>query len=591
MSILQRQQIMSNYTVLFVIKQSFYADTYIVKSMTGKLYFMKLINYAKLSKSQYTVDGYVQEIEILRKINHPNICSYVDSGNLILNGQKFAYLITDFISGETVAQKIIRGQKYNVYDTKQIAIHVLEALQYLHSLTVPVIHNDLTIQNVMLDLANNENNRIRLIDFGHARFLDQENVVLSLDDVNPFYFAPEYFNGVCCVQSDLYSVGVMIYHLLYGMLPWYVDLPLSDINACINLLLEARRKPLRLPDLNLFELDEQLINIMVKAMAQNVDDRFQSASEFIQALHGQIIVKVKQPVGLSVKDGKTKSDNIDNKKRGNGFADVAGMQQLKETLCRTVINVLHDKERAKQYGVRIPNGMSLYGPPGCGKTFIAECFAEEAGYNYIYVKSSDLASIYVHGSQEKIGKLFDEARKNAPTILCFDEFDSLVPSRDRVNSASQAGEVNEFLSQLNNCGADNVFVIASTNKPDLIDPAVLRKGRIDKLIYIPLPDKAARKTMLELAIKKRPYDFGIDYDLLADMTEGYVSSEIAFIVNEASGVAFINNEKITQFHLENVIKENKPSLTKEAIAYYEKLRDKMEGYSIYSTDRNKIGFK
>lgn len=107
------------------------------------------------------------------------------------------------------------------------------------------------------------------------------------------------------------------------------------------------------------------------------------------------------------------------KGEGNGFADVAGMEELKQLLRAKVINVLQDRERALKYRLAIPNGMLLYGPPGCGKTFIAEKFAEETGFNYTVVKSSDLASIYIHGSQQMIGKLFDEARAKAPDRALF----------------------------------------------------------------------------------------------------------------------------------------------------------------------------
>ncbi|MDZ7774955.1 MAG: ATP-binding protein [Bacteroidales bacterium] len=119
-----------------------------------------------------------------------------------------------------------------------------------------------------------------------------------------------------------------------------------------------------------------------------------------------------------------------------------------------------------------------------------------------------MASIYVHGSQEKIGQLFDEARKNAPTILNFDEFDALSPQpRKTCRLSINSGEVNEFLAQLNNCGKDGVFVIASTNQPGLIDPAVLSAGRIDKIFFIPPPDFKARKEMFRLLLRKTPLRF------------------------------------------------------------------------------------
>ena len=118
-------------------------------------------------------------------------------------------------------------------------------------------------------------------------------------------------------------------------------------------------------------------------------------------------------------------------------------------------------------------------------------------HNFLMVKTSDLASIYIHGSQEKIGSLFKQAQEKAPSVLCFDEFDALVPNRSNIDNTSMSGEVNEFLSQLNNCSKKGIFVIATSNRPDKIDPAVLRTGRIDKQIYVPLPDLDARKEMQE----------------------------------------------------------------------------------------------
>ena len=237
---------------------------------------------------------------------------------------------------------------------------------------------------------------------------------------------------------------------------------------------------------------------------------------------------------------------------------------------------MKNPQKAERLRIQIPNGMLLYGPPGCGKSFIAEKFAEEAGYNYVLIKSSDLASIYVHGSQEKIGALFEDARKNAPTILNFDEFEALVPNRSNINNASESGEVNEFLSQLNNCGRDRIFVIATSNRPDLIDPAVLRKGRMDMVIYIPVPNKDARKGIFEIQMKDRPTSGAIDYDHLSAMTENYVASDIAYIVNDAAIRAFEDDANITQALLEDVINENNPSISREVLDQYVRMRDKIE---------------
>ena len=251
--------------------------------------------------------------------------------------------------------------------------------------------------------------------------------------------------------------------------------------------------------------------------------------------------------------------------------------------------MLKNPERAEKFRIQIPNGMLLYGPPGCGKSFIAEKFAEEAGWNYKFVKSSDLASIYIHGSQEMIGALFDEARKNAPMILNFDEFDALVPDRSRSDSVHRSGEVNEFLSQMNNCGKDRVFVIASSNRPDLIDPAVRRKGRLDQMIYIPVPDLEAREGIFRVQMKGRPQEEGIDFRRLASLTENYVAADIACIVNDAAERAFEDDVSITQKLLEEAIGKTAPSVSRADIKYYEDIRAKIDT-SAKESSHSPIGF-
>ena len=587
--ILDIGQLFNGFKVMFFIKQGEYAETYRVKSEDGKLCFLKLINRGKLHKSQFTDDGKILEVEIIKTISNPGLCRYVTDGECVMNGQRFAFFVTEFISGETVAQKVTREQRCSVYDAKNIAIHTLEVLQYLHTLPKPVIHNEITIQNVMLDLSDgSDQNAIKLIDFGYANYLNEQTRGYKLEGLNPFYLAPERFNGVSCVQSDLYAVGAMIYHLLFGVTPWYVDISRYDDSVQVDAILAERRKPLKMINAELFELDEQLINTMAKAMAFDIDRRFQSADEFAKALRGELTVEPQNTT--NGEQDVAKSVPTKNVRRGNGFKDVAGMTDLKEEVTKSVLNILRNTEKAKKYKISIPNGMLLYGPYGCGKSFFAEKFAEESGYNFMYVKSSDLASIYVHGSQEKIGKLFDEAREDAPTILCFDEFDALVPARDSINNASQSGEVNEFLSQLNNCGQDGVFVIASTNYPQKIDKAVLRRGRIDKICYLPAPDKEARAGIFQIHLADRPYDIGIDYNRLADLTECYVASDIAYIVNEAALAASENDCNITQDLLEELIKQNPPSVSKETLEQFEIIKQELEG-SVSEKPRTRVGFK
>ena len=203
----------NRYTVVFPHKEGAYAETYRVRDSAGKLRFLKLIYYSKLQFSQFDKDGSIIELEVVKMLNHPNVCKYVDSGKLIANGQQLAYIVTEFVSGETLDKRIVR-EDLSVYEIKQVAKALLSALQYLHTQSTPIIHNEVTIQNLMLDLTGTLEN-LKLIDFGYARFLNQEPAKPNLKKLNPFYMAPERLNGVSCVQSDLFSVGAILYQLIY----------------------------------------------------------------------------------------------------------------------------------------------------------------------------------------------------------------------------------------------------------------------------------------------------------------------------------------------------------------------------------------
>lgn len=581
------------YTVAFPHKQGAYAETYRVKDTSGKTRFLKLINYSKLNRNQIDDNGRVIEVEIAKQLHHHNLCQYVDSDNMMMNGSQYAWFVTEFVSGETLSQRIIRDDEISVYEIKTIAKAVLSALSFLHSQPIPVIHNEVTIQNVFLNLVG-ELQDLKLIDFGYARFLNQSPVKPNLDELNPFYLAPERFSGVCSVQTDLYSVGAMMYHLLYGELPWFLDVSSKRGQDVIDSILAERDKELTLTKEDKYELDDQLLNVIAKSLSYDSEDRFQSADEFIKAIDGEVKIErqsTKRKI-LSQQQSDNTPASYAIKKKGEGFAAVAGMEELKQQMREEVIEPLHNPEEYHRYGVTIPNGMLLYGPPGCGKTFFAKHFAEEVGFNFMCITPATLKSRYVNATQENIAKMFKEAEENAPTVIFIDEMNELVPNRDdgNVHEMSRSA-VNEMLAQMDRTGEKGIFIIGATNYPNMIDPAILRAGRLDKKYYIGVPDIEARMALFGLYLNKRPYDFGLDYHQLADMTQGYVSADIQLIVNDASRNALRQHSKITMELLKVAITNTAPSLSNNELRKYERIRAMMNGEEMKkSDDRPRIGF-
>lgn len=263
-----------------------------------------------------------------------------------------------------------------------------------------------------------------------------------------------------------------------------------------------------------------------------------------------------------------------------GFKDVAGMDNLKSLIREGFINVLQYPEHAAMYGVTVPNVL-LYGPAGCGKTFFAEKVAEEVGINFMKVSPDDLGSIYVHGSQQKIGELFRKAEKKGPTLLFLDEFDCMVPQRSADSTHQhQTDEVDEFLTMLNNTAERGIYIMAATNHPENIDSSILRTGRIDEKIYVPMPDEATRESLFRLELNRRPIDDSVDYPKLAVLTKGYNCSDITYIVKtvarEKFNISIASTEAtpalISQSDLESIITRTRPSVAERDLRNFDRIR-------------------
>ena len=564
----QGQPIGNRWHVVYLIKENPYAESYRVEDESGNPYFLKIYRL-KNTPEKLIRNGEVAEIAYCRQLNHKNIVSHIDDGVYNDEAGECRYLVATYFCGELLSEMLQREGHLDKETAVKIFLEMLQGLQYMHEQPGVLLHNDINPTNVML--SSKTGGVAELIDMGHISSCFMGNAPFDTADLDPRYASGQSFLGKYDERNDIFAATGVFYTMLTGRTPWDVEFtPEMSRKEKLRIVKQARSEKGEI-DVEGIE-DEKLRNIVKMGLALGYVERFECVEDIIEALiadddseqaqelKARIATKQRMqetardaddtPMGSSYRSSEaselTDADVEIKRGGGNGFADIAGMDDLKEMLHKRVILILQNKELADKYKLTPPNGMLLYGPPGCGKSFFAEKFAEETGFNFILVKASDLGSIYVHGSQGKIADLFKKAEQNAPTVLCFDEFDAFVPNRSNDNSgANQAGEVNEFLSQLNNCSKRGIFVIATSNRPDKVDPAVLRTGRIDKQVYVPMPDATARKLMFELYLKDRPCG-EIDSDTLAAKTDGYVASDIAYIVNEAATIAAFNREDITQ---------------------------------------------
>lgn len=459
-----------------------------------------------------------------------------------------------------------------------------------------LVHNDITPSNIIFTEVSAKA-KARIIDLGHTCEPIDGQPPFFTSDLDPFCRAPETYNNVYNMAGDVFSLAAVAYTMLTGKMPWQYDISDPADVEKIRDTLRAKRimTPLEISEKE--NLSEHFRNAITQTLKAS-DKKRMTLEQFVDAIQGKMPVKKAEVESEKRKMTTERRHEREDEMRvsveaerrsGNGFDGVAGMEELKKMMREKIIFVLKNKDLAEKYKLTPPNGMLLYGPPGCGKTFFAEKFAEESGFNFINIKSSDLGSTYIHGTQGKIAELFKKAEEKTPTVICFDEFDALVPNRSGIDNNNLSGEVNEFLSQLNNCAKRGLFVICTSNRPDKIDPAVLRTGRIDKMVYVPMPDEDARREMFRLHLAGRPCE-NIDCDRLAKLTEDYISSDISFIVNDSAITAALSDSMITQELMENCIRCNRPSLSRDIVKSYERMRE-MFGDTVAGNARPHIGFK
>ncbi|MEM3489550.1 MAG: AAA family ATPase, partial [Nitrososphaerota archaeon] len=261
------------------------------------------------------------------------------------------------------------------------------------------------------------------------------------------------------------------------------------------------------------------------------------------------------------------------------WEDIGGLHEVKQRLIEAIQWPLEYPEKFERLGIKPPKGILLYGPPGCGKTLLAKAVATEAEANFITIKGPEIYSKWVGESEKAIREVFRKARQAAPCVIFLDEIETIVPRKDILDDSS--GVTHRVASQLlaEMDGIEelrDVIVIGATNRPDLMDPAILRPGRFDRLIYVPPPDEKSRLQILKIYTQKMPLAEDVSLEKLASMTEGYSGADLESLCREA-GMAVLRRDRDAAYvawaDFQEALKIVKPSISPSMLKEYEKLSE------------------
>lgn len=334
---------------------------------------------------------------------------------------------------------------------------------------------------------------------------------------------------------------------------------------------EAAMKALRryLPE---FDLDQPIPTDVIEKMEVTRDDFKDALKEVEPSAMREVLVEIPRV----------------------SWNDIGGLDDVKQILKESVELPLKDSDVFKRLGITPPRGILLYGPPGTGKTMLAKAIASESEANFISIKGPEVMSKWVGESERAVRKIFKKAKQVSPSIVFLDEIDAIVPSRgSSQDSGATERVVNQILTSIDGMeNLEGVVIIGATNRPDIIDKALLRTGRFDRLVYVGVPDREARKSIFRVHTGKMPLS-GVDIDWLADSTEGYVGADIEGVCREAGMLALrgdIQAKEIRKSHFEGALRSVRPSATKETIKYYEAIREALESGKPEKSQRDGLGY-
>jgi len=342
------------------------------------------------------------------------------------------------------------------------------------------------------------------------------------------------------------------------MLNEFADITYGFVGADLAALArEAAMKALRryLPE---FDLDQPIPTDIIEKMVVTREDFKGALKEVEPSAMREVMVEV---------------PNV-------SWDDVGGLEDVKVILREAVELPLKDPEAFVRIGITPPRGVLLYGPPGTGKTLLAKAIATESEANFISIKGPEVMSKWVGESEKAVRQIFKKAKQVSPSIVFLDELDAIAPARGSSHdSGATERVVNQILTSIDGLESlEGVVIVAATNRPDILDTALLRTGRFDRLVYVGIPNLKARKAIFKVHTEDMPLK-GVDLDALARDTEGYVGADIEGVCREAGMIALRNNikvKKVTEADFKAALKSVRPSATEETIKYYESIRESLE---------------
>lgn len=605
------------YTPVKVLgKSTSYREVYMAKDDSET--DVVLIVYDMNNLPECFANKKIPEFEIIPQLTNDAFPKFLERGTYNDDKASLCWMATRYIGYTTLTDYLHSDYVRNECEMLQQFYNLLVAVKEVSWRMSGGCCNNISTDNILVAVDDTGKTKWHFVGLDCVSEVCRGRATFDTDTPSRLFRAPETLVGHYNIRTDIFSLGIVLAFMLQGKHPWsdYVD---SDAHMSTATMVKLMRD--NAPSLI---MSDALKSIVAKAIATKPSERYKCIEDFGTAIakylgnenlssfecfapaHSKPVATPPETKGEEETSDIMKQQTPPQPKanvkiervKGNGFKDVAGMNQLKCKLSRNFVDIIQNRELANRFHITPPNGILLWGPPGTGKTFISRKLAEESGMLFSLIKPSDLGNIYIHGSQSMIADLFTRseelaAKNNCGVLLVFDEFDSLVPKRSVNDDNNQANEVAEFLTRLNDCAEKNVFVVATTNRIDAIDPAITRKGRMDEIIYVGLPDEDARKELLEIELTKRPHE-DIDSARIVELTKGYSSSDISFIVKECARCSFEESVKakhlvkINQELLEKIITETRPSVTCDELKQFERTKESFSRGQ--KNERPRIGF-